>query len=447
MQSSSELNYLNESIRVYPDVIGDLIDKTLVVGDLHGNAMKALYILLRYRVLSLNDKALFDEAWAIYDKTTDDLTAEDLARFEEIVNQAEVCLPGLINFIGDEYADRGKNDYFTALIFQKLHDNHVPYRIQVSNHGSYLLYYTETGSRLSPELNLGQLESLDNYIALKNRLPSIESKFNQLIEHAYKDHLCLIGYAQPVGEPLYLFTHAPIDEITLQSLAAFFNVTYDSSSLENLVSSIDKINAVAIDLIQKDKFSCILESTSYMQSSKIKANDASRHAVYQILWNRYPIRCELPCEALNIHGHVGDFELVPPFSQSHYNIDSDWGKPTENGYDPTTNSEVVVPADDHKSSLMLLTQVSPQDRLSVFYRNAAPNLSVSSVIIEQPAVADLTSADLTSADLTSADLTSADLTSDIVNEQDSRLFKRKRDDVTTNDDSAKEGDYPNKKFN
>ncbi len=391
MQQPCEMVYLDESIRVYPVVVGNLIDKTLVIGDLHANAMKALYLLVRYGVLSFDDHALFAEAWAIYDKPTAALTAEDLARFEEIVNGAAVLnLPGLINFIGDEFADRGKNDFFTALVFQKLHDSHVPYRIQLSNHGSYLLYYAETG-RQQPELGPGQTASLDNYIALKHRLPGVEEKFMQLLVAAYKDHLCLIGYAQPVGGPVCLFTHAPIDNHTLQSLADYFCVIYDSSSVEGLVSSIDAINAAVSQFLQGGRFSSILDSTAYIAAPNIRTNTVTRNPVYEILWNRQPIRCGLPCAALNVHGHVGDFANVRVFSPSHLNTDSDWGKPDEAVYDKKTGVLLgVIPADDQKRCPMFVTHVSPQDRLSLFYRDAALSLSAATgVMLDETAGSDI----------------------------------------------------------
>ena len=340
---------LNESIRDYPAPINSLNDQTLVVGDLHGNAMKALYILLRYGVLTLDNKALFEQAWSIYDKSSDTLTLDDLKQFEQIINQATVQIPGLINFLGDEFADRGKNDYFMGIVLKKLYDGHVPYRIQLSNHSSYLLYYLETGSCLQPELMFGQSASLDNYIALKTRFPELEEAFSQLIEHAYKDHLSLIGYTQPLGAPFLVFTHAPIGERTLVGLAKLFGLSYDSSSTDKFIRCIDQINTEASRYIREGRFHSLLQN----------------QAIKEILWNRTPDCCDtFPPSTINLHGHVGYPNNT--LKKFNFSLDSKWGKP---GHDK-------IP------SIVLRTNVSEQDKSSKFYRSAQTTPTLKSIRTE-----------------------------------------------------------------
>lgn len=360
MQTSTELCYVNESILYYPSNVSDLTDKMLVVGDLHGNAMKIFYILLRYGVLSLDEPQLFQEAWSIYNKATDELTSADLSRFEAIVNGARVKLPGLLNFIGDEAADRGKNDFFTALIFEKLHTSQVPYHIQLSNHGVFLLAYLEKGYNCLPPFNPGQAQSLDNYIALSQRIVGLDEKFKQLTEHAYKDHLSLIGYAEPDGAGLCLLTHAPIRERTLADLAASYSVAYDDSSKASLIQCIDQINQQVKEQIVANQFHKTLTSFNFRPG----------YPIYDILWNRtIPINERLPCQALNIHGHVGAYKPGTPINEAYINLDSDWGKPEETviHYGQT----YFFPADDKTPAPMFFTDISTNDRLSQYFKSAA----------------------------------------------------------------------------
>src|SRR3990167_9276316 len=94
----------------------------LTIGDLHGNALKLTYFLIRHQILDVDEKNYRDLV-KIYDKKPDDLTAKDLEKFNAILENSRVN-PGMgtIRLIGDVLADRGSNDYFTLEILGKLQD-------------------------------------------------------------------------------------------------------------------------------------------------------------------------------------------------------------------------------------------------------------------------------------------------------------------------------------
>ena len=390
MQAKIELTEVNENIRVYPAVVGNVRDKVIAIGDLHGNTMKLIYVLQRYGIMHLSEES-FRELWAIYDKPVHELMREDLVRFENLVNDAVIDIPGLLNCIGDEFADRGKNDFFTALVFKKLHDAHVPFRIQLSNHSTYLLNYLETGRCELLSLEKGQSASLDNLILLEKKFPELHDKFVSLTQHAYTNHLSLIGYAQPEGEPLCLFTHAPMDGVTLKQLARNLLIAYDDTSPEALIAMIDAINSTIVTQAQQGQLSRIFLSELYQLSwgtqNQQLYNKGASDPVCDVLWNRNRPREPLPCGCLNIHGHVGDYERKPAFNVRYVNLDSDWGKPAEDWIDPETNKRYIdaIPADDQKKALVFFEQLSPADKLSRYFGEAAlpvPDLDMSMTTVE-----------------------------------------------------------------
>src|SRR5580765_5689167 len=89
------------------------------IGDLHGNALKFLYFLVRHGILSIS-REQYKTLVKIYHTPVDDLDHNQLQQFKTILNQAKVNNKGKIRLIGDEHADRGMNDYFTLKIIEKL---------------------------------------------------------------------------------------------------------------------------------------------------------------------------------------------------------------------------------------------------------------------------------------------------------------------------------------
>ena len=347
----NRLEQLNENLLQYP-VARDMQNQTVVIGDLHGNAMKLIYLLLRFGIINMNPDR-YQRLMTLYNTPVNDLTLELLDEFEAIVNASTIrTFPDLLVLIGDEFADRGQNDYFTALVFKKMHDSGVPYKIHLSNHGASLIGYLENPLRPLVKFREGQENSLDNLRTLVSKFEQLKVKFSSLVEHAYKDHLALIGYIQTVGQPLSVLTHAPIDNVIMKGLSKTFSVDYHSETADNIVECIDKINAAISTSIKENRFT-------------IDYSSSTSSFVYQPLWNREAPKEYLPNTIINIHGHVGP-KASP--SNRYINLDTHWGKPSEIGYDSEGN-QGIIPAEDEGVCPIVRRETSPMDKDSAYYQS------------------------------------------------------------------------------
>src|SRR6185437_409097 len=147
-------------------------DQPLVLPDLHGNALKAIYFLERRGVLKIRDgdRELLGELY----KAGEDLSLRQLDQFKNILRRAEFDPKKIKNvqFIGDILGDRGKNDIFMLYLLESLKKSNVKFDILFSNHDlQFISWILANGDevekqRISPNL-------ID---------PSQQRSFNNLIE-------------------------------------------------------------------------------------------------------------------------------------------------------------------------------------------------------------------------------------------------------------------------
>jgi hypothetical protein len=294
----------------------------LAIGDLHGNAMKGIYFLIRYGVLTLEKSDDYTELLAIYNKQTNKLTRQDLMRFGEILDRATIKKPKLITFIGDELADRGNNDWFTLLLMKKLHDSGVPYHIQLSNHSSVALQSFITQSPLPGIIGTtekNQQQSLDNMWSLVSQKVISGEEIIDLANQVYKPQLRMIGYTKTTDNQITLYTHAPVGLETIQALATKLGVTYNDSTVNDLIKCIDEINEKSLTKITNSTFKQLHDVTRQM---------SCLDPFYRLFWARKlektftlkPYKGSFNIQL--VHGHVGPEENL---NKELVNLDSHWG--------------------------------------------------------------------------------------------------------------------------
>ncbi len=403
-----------DNLRIYPTDLtvknafaGEIIplnERILSIGDLHGNAIKLIHILRLFGVMTLQNAADYEVLLNIYDKETMCLTLNELERFKEILDQATINKPGLLIFIGDEFADRGSNDYFTALVLDKLHHSQVAYRIHLSNHGLIALEYITTHVRKTLG-GPGQTQSLDNLIGLFAKFPTTESTFRAIFSDAYLKHLSLVGYT--LKDKLTIYAHAPIDIYTIEKLAILFGVPIKWDTMDNIVGMIDRINEIALAAINSNTFfKCYINVSSYQRSAGATAHmqqydfhsffdrtDPSvSNPIYELLWNRQyetgAISGRLEHDDyLFVHGHIGK-KMVP--LAGYFNLDNCLGKPKEiridrqtgqPWIDPFTGRESYIPADDKGNLITTLRQVDPADRKGAYLSNSQKPIDLPLVVV------------------------------------------------------------------
>lgn len=349
------IEVIDENLRIYPVMVEPQQGKTLVLGDLHGNAMKLIYLLLRYGIINIGEEQFY-RLWMLYDSPVSRLSLDDIVEFKTIVNDAAVGeRPDLLVILGDEFADRGQNDFFTALVFKKLHDSNVPYKINLSNHGARLLACIEGVPYAYCRFRGGQECSLENLTKLLSKFESLIDEFKALLEHAYKDHLVLIGYIQEENKPLCILTHAPIDNVIMTDLAKRLDIAYDSETGEHIVECIDQINTFIL--------TSLISNTFTVEFSSVVGSD-----VCKVISNRELPQALLPAGIVNVHGHIGVNGCSFP-KERYINLDSNWGKPAEM-VSGLFGNKCLLPADDSSPCPIFLTLTSPADRNSDYYRTA-----------------------------------------------------------------------------
>lgn len=237
------------NIEKKPNSYDDINDTQLTIGDLHGNTLKLLYILVRHALIDLSTEQ-YDEIVRIYKTPTELMTQELIARFNFIIDKIVIRKQTLlIRLIGDETADRGQNDYYTLKLIQKLIRSNIKLVIIISNHAfdfiSTYERYIAMNKTLPPHLHPGFANSLINLKKFIDQGLISEGEFLDLANNYYKPCLKLIDYSVDFNSnTLTLFSHAIIGLDLVNSICSFMGVPYMDDSIHNLIRTLDILHEV-----------------------------------------------------------------------------------------------------------------------------------------------------------------------------------------------------------
>ncbi|MCA0403336.1 MAG: hypothetical protein LCH30_05990 [Proteobacteria bacterium] len=170
-----------------------------------------------------------------------------IKRFYAVLENLEVANRGLLRLIGDELADRGKNDLLTLIFMGFLGKQDIDLRINISNHSNQFIAHQE-GLEDSSEVDPRQKPSLRNYQTLLTHQvidPETMGEIERIVEEVYKPSLKAIDYQIVEGTPpsIRLFTHAPVRFALVEKLAEKADLPYKADTVEDLARTIDGINA------------------------------------------------------------------------------------------------------------------------------------------------------------------------------------------------------------
>lgn len=334
----------------------------LTIGDLHGNALKLIYFLVRQNVLDLS-RENYNAIVHIYQKNPDELTKDDITKFNAILENAQfhkIPNGAMIRLIGDELADRGNNDYFVLKIFEKMAMNNVPFEVLFSNHGFEFIKVYEKGlldtkSYLEKHEG-GFAQSLTNLRDLVKRQIIPLEEVDVLVKQYYLPHLKLISYSlQPIpsnysflltglanefelqdpiipGESITIYSHAPIGVETIKSLTQRegIQVPYSEETTTDLANSIDQINMKFSDIANTQH---VLATFGTELGQKVKVDDISLNfPVLRTIWSRGHQDKDVPLTMLNryslyyAHGHDGNGKVNDTYKDHVTNLDNSFGK-------------------------------------------------------------------------------------------------------------------------
>ena len=302
----------------------------VAVGDMHGNALKLIYTLIEENILDI-DQGDYTKIKTIYDKKVGDLTKSDIAQFKSIVESCGVNRKKSLTLIGDELADRGKNDYFTLMVFKKLHESAFDFDVVISNHANeFINDYERSQFTGKARLGKGQGRSLGNMHKLIHRRIIEEEDVREMVNSSYKERVKGISYTLSDDGNITLFTHAPVGLETVESIANFFKIPYKDNTREALINTIDEVNEKINQLFNEKKLGQLFTSQRY---SAKKGPIPLSKPLYRLIWNRF-VGDELRTKPSGnfkvsfVHGHIGSKTLENqnrPIT-SHSNLDNSLGK-------------------------------------------------------------------------------------------------------------------------
>ncbi|MBA2657510.1 MAG: hypothetical protein H0U70_11115 [Tatlockia sp.] len=218
--------------------------RKLTLGDLHGNALKFLFFLIKEGVVAC-DKKNYQRFVEIYKQEVNDLNKEDLADFETICDELSVISNIEICLIGDTLCDRGSNDYFTLKLLQVLKANSIKIEIMLSNHDFTFIESLETTGVFRSENNCGDRKfgrSMNQLQDLIDAGKLTKETILALVQEAYLPSLKLLSYTVNNNKEFTIFSHALTDDLVTKNLADELGVNYQTATVKDYAATIDAIN-------------------------------------------------------------------------------------------------------------------------------------------------------------------------------------------------------------
>jgi len=326
--------YINESVNIdiYPELDKDHLAKDnaqITVGDLHGNAVKLLYILVRHAMINISpeDYKAFVE---IYRKDVKALSEQDINALKQIVAKINVngaAKSSKLSLIGDVLADRGMNDLFTLALLKKLKTENLPVDILISNHDAeFLNAYEKDKPFNSSMLGNGQAKSAFNLQSLIEKGLIARKEIVEMVESSYKPNLKLIQYSlNETQDRITIYSHAAIGVKNIQIMAARLGVEYQSGDAKTIARTIEAMNyKFTQEYVNSNKVSDLLELDK-IPSDALNGIIAIKQETFpfaHLIWNRYAGDLERPDYIDFVHGH----DKSDLTQKNIYNLDNDLGK-------------------------------------------------------------------------------------------------------------------------
>ena len=326
--------FINEQVDIYQLPPVDLTHKgtegtQITIGDLHGNAMKLMFMLVKHGIATNISKEDYNRLVEIYRTTTKDLTKELLGEFNEILAKIKFNSDSTIRLIGDELADRGNNDYFTLKILEKLNEHTVPVEIIVSNHSiEFIEAYEKQDDFHAPMLSQGgHAPSMEKLQILVETGIVTREEILEITKKAYKPTLRAISYSlSEDNKGITIYSHAGIGLNTIKSLAQKLDVEFKDTTAVDLARTIDNINEQFQKHVQNNTVNT-LYTREKMYAGYSGYSDLSDAPFEFIMWNRLYHHIDRPAvhSGYNVnfvHGH----DFSDPTKDNIYNLDNSLGK-------------------------------------------------------------------------------------------------------------------------
>lgn len=299
--------------------------KVLLIGDLHGNPLKFIYLLARHQIINLS-KADYTKLKNIILLPSEKLTKKELGEFDSILNEITITKnSGQIRLLGDILADRGHCDYFNLKIIEMLEKDkrNIIADIICSNHDDIFMRRImgddqSAGEGMAQHRTVFMLEDL-----MRKGLVEKE-KVIKIVNQYYKPKTNLISYDvshEEKEKAVKLYIHAPaLFTKELDKFIKEYKITPRlDGTLKAFLEVIDKVND-----IYREQFI----------SGRLPIDNPG----FKFLWARYEehtiakAKAYIPSEIAGypiqiIHGHDNSSSLVHRMTS----LDNLFGRADERG--------------------------------------------------------------------------------------------------------------------
>ncbi len=338
------------------------IDKTflggkntnITIGDLHGNAIKLLFMLIKHGIASALSKEDYLNLVGIYKQNPQNITSEQLNTFNDLIAKIEIKSDASIILIGDVLADRGSNDYFTLKLLEKLHQGGAHVETLFSNHDAEFILAYETNTKLQAAPNMdhsGQVDSMNALQTLIERKLITFDSVISLVKSAYQPTLKALTYTlNDYQNEITIYSHAGIGLSNLQAIAEKLKVDYKDVDAIVLAKTIDAINSKFQEHVNDNK---VHELATYEELSSLDSRQPEEIPIAHLMWNRRYDNLVRPEQKNDynikfVHGHDSHESTMGNI----YNLDNKLGK-----FDISTGQYTVLYTTGEKLRLV------NQDRL------------------------------------------------------------------------------------
>ncbi len=303
----------------------------LTIGDLHGNAIKLLFMLIKHGIAKNITTLDYELLVAIYNTPPEKIQNYHIDFFEQKMANMQCHFNGIIRLIGDELADRGSNDYFMLKLFQSLAKANIIVEILLSNHGAEFNEASEIRKKYSVSMMRKDLvkSMLNLQYFIASKLVN-DKEIDRILNHIYKPKIKIISYSiSPTKSEITIYSHAPIGLNTVKALANHFKITYQDSSAVKLALTLELINYKFQKKFRKKLLHKLYEDGVMYQGYCGEPIDQNKHPLEFVMWNRIHDSSLIDRPNWNndyrlnfVHGHdhsTLDYGNI-------YNLDNDFGK-------------------------------------------------------------------------------------------------------------------------
>lgn len=267
----------------------------IVLGDLHGNAMKLLFTLCKEGIAQITNEN-YAIISTIYQKNVARLTDDDLANFHKALSKITFTDQAKVHLIGDVLADRGQNDYFTLLLLDAMKNQGVKTRIDLSNHDmDFVLQAEKKRTVETVKFSHGMLVQGGHGPSMLNMEKLIDENkiltktvIFSLYDQVYKPSLNLLSYNLSEDEhTIILSTHAGVDLDVIKGIAGKLKVKYDASTAIKLAKTIDNINKEFTKKLNQNQIASLV-SNDILQLAYHGRSPSNKvtEPIEILLWNR-----------------------------------------------------------------------------------------------------------------------------------------------------------------